>query len=105
MDATMKIGLLQYVIAPLIVALLAWLNRRNAIPAFAREYVAKIGEDKLVKFAMDADSFVSLNSQERAAWVKAKISDEIAEKPDGYDGIANFLVEYAYQLYKTKKGW
>jgi hypothetical protein len=86
--------------------LFGWLRkRRDRLPGNLGEWVQRVGQDDLVQFAAEAEAYSHYTSEERRQFVAEKIADKLSH----YTGIPvtasviNFLVEYAYQLFKARK--
>lgn len=82
----------------------AWLNSKNRLPKWAREWLSKLTKDEVEKAIQYASEIEGMTNEQR----KQKAVDYLimlARKKTGLvipDSIANLLIEYVYQQWKRK---
>jgi len=93
------------VAAALISAGLAWLAKQQSLPAGARRWLGRIGQDKILAFIKEAEAFAEMTPDEKRAWVVEKLQGFTIDKL-GFPvptSIANLLVEFVYLAWKRAK--
>jgi hypothetical protein len=82
----------------------AWLNSKNRLPKWAREWLSKLTKDEVEKAIQYASEIEGMTNEQR----KQKAVDyliRVSEKQLGLtvpDSIANLLVEFVYQQWKKR---
>jgi len=85
--------------------LLTWLQASKLrLPKRVRAWVNRVGLDDLVRFVEQAERYAGQTSEEKRLYVKALIIKKLhAQWPNIPESILNMLVEYAYQVWRTRK--
>lgn len=86
--------------------LFGWLRKRkDRLPGKLGEWVQRVGEDDLVKFAGEAEAYSHYTADQKREFVAKKVAEKIRHYWDipVPPSVINFLVEYALQKFKARK--
>lgn len=93
---------------PVVAAIFGWLAKSKitkSLPAGARDWLGRIGEDNLIDTVATVDAVADATPAERRQMAVERLQKEVRERWELNlpTSIANLLVEYAYQLYKRAR--
>jgi hypothetical protein len=89
----------------LIGVILSWLQSKDRLPKWAREWLNRLGQEKIEKAIEYAEKFAGLSSEQKRQEAVAYLI-RLTEKELGFpipESIANLLVEFVYQQWKRRR--